>query len=139
MTDTPTPFQPGSMRWTVDDAGEYVVVRTEGSFNVDDHRAMVEDVVSRPFWKPGRAAFFDHRALEFDRVGYEVMKDAVDNHRAYDEKIGDGRAAILMSNLADYGVGRIFDGVATQRIQARIRIFTDEVEAREWATGDAGR
>jgi hypothetical protein len=137
MTDSvPSKSRPGKMRWQVENSEDYVTVRTEGQFNVDDHRAMVRDVVSQPFWAPGRAAFFDHRALDFDGVGYDVMKSAVENHEAADDEIGAGRAAILMNSLANYGLGRIFDGVSSSRIQALVRIFTNEAEAREWLTSE---
>lgn len=120
------------MRWSVEDSDDLVIVRTAGRFNVADHRAMVRDIVSRPFWKPSRDAFFDHRALDFDGVGYDVMRGAVENHIAYDAEIGEGRAAVLMGSAADFGRGRIFDGVAKDRIQAHMRIFTDEAAARQW-------
>lgn len=60
------------MDWTVDDEGRYVVVRTSGDFSPDDHRRMVEDVVSRPFWTPGRDALFDHGALRLNGQAFPV-------------------------------------------------------------------
>ena len=128
--------QVGPMRWTIEDSEDFVAVRTEGSFNLADHVAMVRDVIGQPYWKPGRDAFFDHRTLAFDGVGYEIMRGAVDNHLAFDAEIGAGRAAVLMGNAAHYGLGRIFDSVANERISARIRIFTDEAAARVWLAGE---
>jgi hypothetical protein len=117
------------MTWTVDDAGAYVVVRTAGTFGVADHLAMVKDIVSRPFWRSGRDAFFDHRSLAFEGTGYAEMNAAAATHRGFDEQIGAGRAAILMNNRADYGVGRIFDLLTEDGVLAVIRVFTDAAEA----------
>ena len=120
------------MTWTVEDAGGYVVVRTAGAFNLDDHRAMVRDIVERPFWRPGRDALFDHRALSFDATGYATMDGAAATHRQFDDAIGGGRAAILMKDGVDYGVGRIFDGLTEGGVQARVRIFSDPLAAQTW-------
>lgn len=127
------------MRWNVEDSGDFVVIKTDGVFNLEDHRAMVSDVVSQPFWQPGRDAFFDHRTLRFDGVGYQVMLGAVGNHMAFDEQIGNGRAAVLMSGPAAYGLGRIFDSVASDRIGAQMRIFTDEAVAQHWLLAEDDR
>lgn len=123
------------MRWTVDDAGSFVHIRTEGQFSADGHLRMARDILGRPFWSPGRDVLFDHRALSFRGVRFSDIREAADNHRAHDREIGDGRAAIVMKDLADYGVGRMFDGVTADSVHARLRIFLDLEEAIAWLTG----
>jgi hypothetical protein len=120
------------MDWTVDDEGRFVVVRTRGDFSPDDHRRMVEDVVSRPFWKPGRDTLFDHRGLALDGQAFPAMSKAADTHRQFDEQIGMGRAAIVMPSQDMFGVGRMFEEVTGDAISARLRIFRDEEQARAW-------
>ena len=122
------------MTWTVEDGTPYMTVRTAGRFNADDHQTMVADIVGRPFWHPGRDVLFDHRALSFSGTGYAAMAAALQNHLAFDRKIGDGRAAILMANPADFGVGRIFESIASDEVRAELRVFLDEGAAREWLT-----
>lgn len=122
------------MEWTVDDGpgSEYLVVTTRGVFSTDDHGRMVEDIVSRQGWHPGRSVLFDHRQLEFGDTGFAAMQRAAENHLAHDVCIGDGKAAILMRSLADYGRGRQFELLTDGRVGAQLRIFRDEAEALRW-------
>lgn len=120
------------MTWTVDDEGRFVVVRTSGDFSPDDHRRMVEDVVSRPFWTPGRDALFDHRTLVLEGEAFPAISKAADTHRRFDGEIGRGRAAIVMPSEDMFGVGRMFEELTGDAISARLRVFRDEAEAREW-------
>lgn len=120
------------MHWTVADEGPFVVVRTSGPFSPEDHDRMVEDVVSRPFWRPGRDALFDHRALVLEGKAFPAISRAADTHRRFDERIGTGRAAIVMPSEDMFGVGRMFEEVTGDAIQARLRIFRDEAQARGW-------
>ena len=119
------------MNWNVDDEGKFVVVRTSGQFSPEDHGRMVTDVVNRSFWSPGRDALFDHRALALEGRAFPLISEAADTHRKFDSRIGAGRAAIVMPNESMYGVGRMFEEM-TDGISARLRIFRDEQQAREW-------
>lgn len=60
------------------------------------------------------------------------MRAAAENHVAHDERIGTGRAAVLMKAPADYGRGRQFELLTEGRISATMRIFLDEAEAIAW-------
>lgn len=62
------------MDWTVEEDGElgFVTVVTRGLFTVPDHLRMIQDVVSRPFWRPGTCVLFDHRGLEFRVRGFRL-------------------------------------------------------------------
>lgn len=125
------------MHWTVelpDDHG-MAVVTTRGTFNVADHRRMIEDIVSRPGWRPGTDVLFDHRQLSFGDADLKAMYLAGGNHLAYDDRIGSGRAAILMGSLSDYGRGRQFEMLTDERISARLCIFLDPAEALDWLAG----
>lgn len=120
------------MEWTVEDRGGYVAVTTRGAFAADDHGRMVEDIVTRDFWRPGTSVLFDHRALDFGASGLAVMRQAGENHQAHDVRIGDGKAAVLMGTLVDYGRGRQFELLTDGRVSANLRVFLDEAEALRW-------
>lgn len=120
------------MTWEIEDGPRFVTVRTAGTFGVADHEAMVRDITSRDFWKPDRDVLFDHRALSWAGTGYDTMARVAQTHRAFDQLIGRGRAAMLMANMADYGVGRIFDGISSGVVEARMQAFVDEGAARAW-------
>ncbi|MEP6903311.1 MAG: hypothetical protein ABJA66_16405 [Actinomycetota bacterium] len=93
---------------------------------------MIEDIVSRNFWKKGLDVLFDHRKLDFGFTDVDFMKQASRNHEKNDERIGDGKAAILMKSLADYGRGRQFELLASDNINAKLCIFLDEKAAVDW-------
>ena len=122
------------MEWTIhhETGRDYLVVTTRGTFSVDDHRRMVDDIVSRDFWRPGMAVLFDHRALDFGDAGFAAMRQAAETHLARDICIGDGKAAVLMGTLADYGRGRQFELLTEGRVSARMQIFLDEAQALRW-------
>jgi hypothetical protein len=122
------------MRWTVESEsdGELIIVRTSGRFDVESHRLMIEDIVSREFWRPGRHVLFDHRALDWGGTGIDDMRAAQANHAAYDDRIGEGRAAILMGDVASFGIGRQFEQLSEDAVSARLHVFSDEDQARFW-------
>ena len=125
------------MHWTVQLSGAdgHAVVTTSGTFSVADHLRMIEDIVSRPGWRPGTDVLFDHRALSFGDADLRAMYQAGDNHLLHDDRIGDGKAAILMRSLSDFGRGRQFEMLMDDRISASLCIFMDPAEALEWLAG----
>lgn len=123
------------MEWSVELAPEgYVRVRTRGEFTVADHGRMVEDVLSRPFWRPGLGALFDHRAADLSRVDYALMRGASQNHKRNAERIGDGKAAVVVATTTDYGSIRQFQNLLGPESATRFAIFRDVEEAEEWLT-----
>ena len=128
------------MRWTVELPGGdgYAVVTTSGVFDVSDHVRMIQDIVTRPGWRPGTDVLFDHRALDFGEADLRAMYQAGDNHLRNDEHIGDGRAAILVRSLNDYTRGRQFELLTEGRVSATMSVFLDEAEARDWLAAAAG-
>lgn len=122
------------MEWTVelDPGGRYVRVTTAGRFSVTDHQKMVEDIVGRPFWKPGTDALFDHRALDMAGATYQDMAAARANHEVDDARIGDGKAAILVKSRSDFGSARQFELMAQGKVQARLGVFLDLEPAIAW-------
>ena len=127
------------MDWTVEEAGGmgFVTVVTRGVFNVPDHLRMIEDILSRPSWVPGTPVLFDHRQLDFGDAGFRTMQEASANHLQNDARIGDGKAAVLMSSLVDYGRGRQFELLTDDKVSADLRIFLDEAEALAWLADPA--
>lgn len=123
------------MHWTIENE-KYVVVKTSGVFTSEGYARMVMDILSRDFWRPGRDVLFDHRDLELSESDFATMMSAGDTHQAHDDRIGDGRAAIVFKSQADYGTGRIFENITEGNIQARLHLFLDLDQARRWLGQD---
>jgi hypothetical protein len=122
------------MNWIVETkkSRKYIRVVTEGVFNLEDHLEMIKDITSREFWRPGTDVLFDHRNLNFGKSDFDLMRGASENHSENDEKIGDGKAAILMKSLSDFARGRQFELLSESKVSAKLHIFTDESQAIEW-------
>jgi len=122
------------MRWTIefDEPRGYVLIVARGDFTLADHRQMVEDLLSRPEWRPGSATLFDHREIHFGDAGFREMLEVKSLHVSNDAVIGDGKSATLMRTDVDYGIGRQFQILTDGRVSAKIRIFVDEAEAVAW-------
>jgi hypothetical protein len=110
----------------------FATVRTVGEFSIDDHARMIEDIVSSDFWKPGLDVLFDHRNLEFGFTTAAFWKKASENHERNDDRIGDGKAAILMKSVVDFGRGRQFEMITSDKVSAKLRVFMDEESAVSW-------
>jgi hypothetical protein len=125
------------MQWTVELSGadEYAIVTTSGTFSAADHLRMVEDILGHPGWRPGTDVLFDHRGLSFDEADLRAMYQAGSNHLANDERIGGGKAAVLVRSVSDFGRGRQFELLTADRISATLRIFMDRAEALDWLSG----
>jgi hypothetical protein len=125
------------MHWTVQlpTRDGYAVVTTSGTFDVGDHERMIEDIVSRPGWRPGTDVLFDHRGLDFGDAGYREMQRAGANHLRHEPRIGAGRAAVLVRSPSDYGRGRQFEMLTEGRVSAHLCIFLNEADALEWLAG----
>lgn len=113
-------------------AGHYVRITSAGKFTLKDHLRMIEDIVLKDFWKPGISVLFDNRNLEFDGDGAEMMRAARDNHLKYDDRVGDGKIALLMKSTPDYIRGRQYELLAEGKVSAKVRVFKYENEAIRW-------
>jgi hypothetical protein len=72
------------------------------------------------------------RRLDFGETGLAAMRQASENHVANDDRIGRGKAAVLMRSPADYGRGRQFEMLTEGRVGATVQIFLDEAQALRW-------
>ncbi len=127
------------MKWFVElpQADRHAVVTTSGTFAVEDHLRMIEDIVGRPGWRPGTDVLFDHRQLTFGDANFATMSRARSNHLRHDARIGDGKAAILVRSLSDYGRGRQFELLASDSVSAALCVFMDPDEAIGWLADKA--
>jgi len=127
------------MTWTTRyvKEGGYVLAKLEGRFTSRDHRAMIEDLVHRDFWKPGCSLLLDNRDLTFPEPAFSEILAASENHLEFDAEIGNGKAANLMAGDDGFGTGRQYQNMIGDQVSAQIRIFTDEAEAIAWLTGKA--
>ncbi len=122
------------MEWTVEFEAHprHVRVTTRGIFLVVDHLRMIEDILGRPFWAPDTAVLFDHRQLDMSGATYATMEAASRNHLQHDDRIGSGKAAVVMASAADFGSARQFEMLVDGQVAANLRVFLSPTEAMRW-------
>ncbi len=126
--------QVSQFSWTIEftESQDFVKIVAEGAFSTTEHSQLLEDLLTRRSWIPGMNILFDDRKVEFDGTNVELIRRVGDNFQLYDEKIGDGKIAILMKSLTDYARGRQFELITEKKISGDLKIFMDEEKAVEW-------
>jgi hypothetical protein len=122
------------MHWKIEniESDHYVRVTFEGKFDISQHMEMFNDIVSQEFWQPDTPLLMDNRNLDFGQIDYTVMGQLSNNFQGFSEKLGKGRAAMLMKSVLDFGYGRQFEMISESRGETQMRVFTDEEEALKW-------
>jgi hypothetical protein len=110
----------------------YVLIVAEGNFTAEEQLQMMDDISGRKYWKPGLNLLCDFRKLEFDINSLATIREVSANRRKKENEIGNGKSALVMSSLADYGRGRQYQLLTESKVSAKIRVFTDEKEALDW-------
>jgi hypothetical protein len=122
------------MKWRIEYSPKqkFIRINLEGKFSVEGHLEMIKDILSQAFWRPGMNVLFDNRRLDYGSSSFEAMTQASRNQAAHDEDIGDGKAALLMKSVADFGLGRQYEIITDEKISANVHVFLDENQAIRW-------
>ena len=110
----------------------FPTVIVEGLFSINGHSEMIADLVSQSFWKPGMNLLIDDRKVEFSGTNLDLLRVVSENFRSFEEKLGNGKVAILMDSLTDYARGRQFELLTDYKMSTQLRAFMDEEKALNW-------
>lgn len=123
-----------SMFWTIEYMNDrhFVRVVATGIYNIDDHMRMLEDLVTRDFWKPGRNLLLDESSLSYHGITLEQLREAGARHVKMDDSIGRGKTAVVMNTLSDFMRARQYELITSGKVSAKIEIFKDEEKAINW-------
>jgi hypothetical protein len=122
------------MKWTfeyVEDMG-YIKIVSEGEFSAGEAVQLIEDLLSQPYWRKGIPVLVDNRKLDYSGGGTTAIKEASKFHIANDERIGNGKSALLMKSVTDFGLGRQYELLTDESVSANLHIFMDENQALRW-------
>lgn len=122
------------MKWAFEYVKDkkYIKVVTEGVFTAKEQARLIEDLISQPFWHKGLPVLFDNRKLDFSVGGTAAIKEASRYHIENDERIGKGKAALLMKSSTDFGFGRQYELLTDVATSVNIHVFLDENQAIRW-------
>lgn len=122
------------MNWTIEHIreGRFVRVNVTGTYNIEDHIRMLEDVAAREFWKPGMNLLIDDRNLDFKSTNLEEFREAGKRRAEMDTLIGGGRTAVLVSSLTDFARARQYELITSGKVSSKMDVFKDEDDAIKW-------
>lgn len=116
---------------------DFVWVVCEGDFSAEDCGEAKKDFTTRGFWRPGMNVLFDFRATKFNNLNPGELRRAADFHSCLNEEIGNGKMALLMNSVRDFGLARQYELIAEPNVFSQIKVFGDETEAVRWLKEDA--
>ena len=122
------------MNWSVEyiQGKHYIRIAAEGDFTAEGQLQMMEDVITRNYWRTGMNILCDFRKLEFDADSLATIREVSINRQKKERQIGNGKSAMLMKSLADYARGRQYQLLTEPKVSARLQVFTNEEEALKW-------
>ncbi len=124
------------MKWTIGKTEEQCFVRVtlEGEFSTDEFSEIFGDLFAREYWQLGMHILFDESKLSLCDIDYQIIRHTSECYAKHFYHIGDGKIALLMKSLSDYGRGRQFELLTEMKIPTSICIFMVEEEAISWLT-----
>lgn len=122
------------MKWTFEyiENKEYIKIVSEGIFSGEEAIRQIEELLVHPNWRKGMPILVDNRKVDYGVSGTNAMKKASEFHIENDERIGSGKAALLMKSVTDFGLGRQYELLTDEEISANVHIFLDEKQALRW-------
>ncbi|MGC2238851.1 MAG: hypothetical protein WA584_22035 [Pyrinomonadaceae bacterium] len=122
------------MNWTIGKVEKKLFVRItlEGDFDIKDFFEIFGSLFALEYWQMGMHLLFDDSRLNLSEINYEMIRHASDCYSHHYSNIGDGKIAMLMKSVPDFGRGRQFQLLTEMQVPANINIFTDEAEAVIW-------
>lgn len=126
------------MKWQLmfDVRGNVVTATMEGHFSIDHFRGLFHDILGHPEWNAGMNMLLDYRNVDFSDVSFPEVKQTSTIHKKADERVGDGRIALLMSYPLGFGIGRMYKSMTEHGISASINVFREPEEAGGWLNED---
>ena len=122
-----------------DTDSELAIVITSGVASLEGFSAYLKALVSDPRWRRGMDVLSDHTALEAGHLTAGDVEALVGIHLPFTHAIGQGLCAIVSGSSLKFGLARMFEAHAFERLPFRSRIFTTVEEASTWLrTSDRG-
>ena len=130
------------MKWTFDHAGlpAYVRVSVDGNATAEDSRALWQELIALPEWKPGTSVLIDNRSLE--PMGFknaEMVREVADLFVEKKDEIGASCIAVVRKEPERYSYSRQFEySIRLRGSPVIVRNFFDEAAAIEWLKNSEG-
>lgn len=114
---------------------DYVLLRTNGSIEVEGVDKMMNDLLNSPEWITGSPQIVDHRELDLTGMVADEMKDIWGIIKNHSERLGDGQCAFVVGDELGFGFARMYDLLGGDSIHKKVEIFYQFRDALKWIKG----
>src|SRR4051812_24422662 len=113
------------MEFTISWGGdpEDVTVTTAGAATVEELDAMVRQIMADDRYRPGLSALVDHSRAQWSNLSVEDVRRRADLLQMQADALGNPRVAFVVSQAADFGVGRMLQLMTEEKAPIESRIF----------------
>lgn len=124
------------MHWNIrfDADRNYTHAYQSGKFSLKDHTSFLNAILESPFWRPGNPLVIDYCSLEMEELDYDRLEATCQIMTLLNEKLGNGRLALLCDDDERFGVGRQIQSSIAAHVEKEISVFRDEDAAIDWVT-----
>jgi hypothetical protein len=111
---------------------DYVLLRTNGSIEVEGVDKMMNDLLNSLEWITGSPQIVDHRELDLTGMAADEMKDIWGIIKNHSERLGDGPCAFVVGDELGFGFARMYDLLGGDSIHSKVEIFYSFKDALYW-------
>jgi hypothetical protein len=106
--------------------------RVTGLINVSELKQKLEEFYISPAYDPKMDALWDMRDADFSAVTTDEIYSFVNMVKSYWGQTGQGKSAIVVESVFDYGMTRMYEIILTLNTSSNIMVFKDYDEAQKW-------
>lgn len=120
-----------TITWNIDEDAGLVTVRVVGPLTLDDARGALMELYAQPSYHPPMVDLWDLRAAQIDSSPGDVQAFV----RFIQGRRGDRgteRTALVIADMVDFGISRMYQAHAEASLSISIRPFTRLDEAYAW-------
>lgn len=117
--------------WDIDEDAKLVTVRVAGSLTLDAAREVLMELYAQPSYRPPMVDLWDLRAAQIDSSpgDVEAFVRFIQGNRG---DHGTEQTALVVANMVDFGISRMYQAHAEVCLSLSIRAFTQLDEAYRW-------
>jgi len=112
----------------------YFLIQTHGDFDINDFKELAIEMLTHTNWVPGANCLFDYRMTNMLGVARQDFENASAMHRENNSVVGNGKSALVMKDVGNYGMGRMYQNTTEGHVDTQFQIFSDYNHAKEWIT-----
>ena len=117
--------------WDIDEGARLVTVRVVGPLTLDGARQTMMELYAQPSYRPPMVDLWDLRAAEIESGPGDVQAFVRFMQGNRGDR-GTDLTALVVSNMVDFGISRMYQAHAEASLPISVRAFTRLDEAYEW-------